>query len=226
MVVLKRTFGTILVLLFARLASAQATAPVTVSGIVQDQTGGVLPHARVELANSAGMVVQSTATDEVGAFRFDAVAQGSYELRAAFQGFRPGLVRLRVGPRPPAAQKLVLALADVEQSVSVDNGAGSVDTSASNNLSAVTVDRQMLEGLPVMDQDIVAIMSRFLDAGSLGTGGPTLVVNGMEVSNLRMSASAVQQVKINQDPYAAEYGRPGRGRIEITDQAWRAAVSR
>ena len=146
--VLKRTLGAILVLCFARLASAQA-APVTVSGVVQDQTGGVLPHARVELANSAGVVVQSTATDELGAFRFDAVAQGSYELRAAFQGFRPGLVRLRVGPRPPAAQKLVLALADVEQSVSVDSGAGSVDTSASNNLSAVAVDRQMLEGLPV-----------------------------------------------------------------------------
>ena len=37
----------------------------------------------------------------------------------------------------------------------------------------------------------------------------------MEVSALRVSASAVQQIKINQDPYSAEYARPGRGRIEI-----------
>src|SRR5262249_48839768 len=28
-------------------------------------------------------------------------------------------------------------------------------------------------------------------------------------------ASAIQQIKINQNPYSAEYGRPGRGRIEI-----------
>jgi 3-methylcrotonyl-CoA carboxylase beta subunit len=32
---------------------------------------------------------------------------------------------------------------------------------------------------------------------------------------LGLSASAIQQVKINQDPYAAEFMRPGRGRIEI-----------
>jgi len=39
------------------------------------------------------------------------------------------------------------------------------------------------------------------------------VVNGMEVSALRVSASAVQQIKINQDPYSAEYAkaRPGAG---------------
>src|ERR1019366_2033508 len=41
------------------------------------------------------------------------------------------------------------------------------------------------------------------------------VVNGMEVSALRVSASAVQQIRINQDPYSAEYSRPGRGRVEI-----------
>ena len=37
----------------------------------------------------------------------------------------------------------------------------------------------------------------------------------MEVSALNVSASAVQQIRINQDPYSAEYSRPGRGRIEI-----------
>src|SRR5262249_4400531 len=43
----------------------------------------------------------------------------------------------------------------------------------------------------------------------------TLIVNGVEVNNLMVSASAIQQIKINQDPYAAEYPRPGRGRIEV-----------
>src|SRR5262249_4199961 len=52
-------------------------------------------------------------------------------------------------------------------------------------------------------------------AGCLGNNGVRVVVNGMEVSALRVSASAVQQIKINQDPYSAEYARPGRGRIEI-----------
>jgi TonB-dependent receptor-like protein len=58
-------------------------------------------------------------------------------------------------------------------------------------------------------------VSQFLDTGSIGTGGVTIVVNGMEVNSLNVSASAIQQIKINSDPYSAEYSRPGRGRIEI-----------
>ena len=135
-------------------------------------------------------------------------------------------MRVRVGARAPAAQKVVLAVAAIQQSVTVGTGTGEVGTSASNNLSAVTVDQQMLEGLPVMDQDVIATLSRFLDAGSLGSGGPTIVVNGMEVNGLRVGASAIQQVKINQDPYSAEFGRPGRGRIEILTKPGSAGVPR
>src|SRR5262249_7484756 len=72
-----------------------------------------------------------------------------------------------------------------------------------------------LENLPVFDQDVLATMSRFLDLSSVGSTGATLVVNGMEVNSLNVSASAIQQIKINNDPYAAEYVRPGRGRIEV-----------
>ena len=72
-------------------------------------------------------------------------------------------------------------------------------------------------------------MSRFLDTGSLGNGGVTIVVNGMEVSALNVSASAVQQIRINQDPYSAEYSRPGRGRVEILtkpgDQAYHGDIT-
>ena len=38
----------------AAAAPAQTPSPVTVSGIVQDQTGAVLPGATVELVNAGG----------------------------------------------------------------------------------------------------------------------------------------------------------------------------
>src|SRR5438309_2311325 len=77
------------------------------------------------------------------------------------------------------------------------------------------VGADMLEQLPVLDQDYISTFSMFLDSGSTGTGGVSLVVDGMEASRLGVSPSAIQQVKINNDPYAAEYFRPGRGRIEV-----------
>ena len=79
----------------------------------------------------------------------------------------------------------------------------------------MSIDANMLENLPVFDNDYIATMSRFLDAGSLGNAGVTIVVNGMEVNALNVSAAAVQRIRINQDPYSAEYSRPGRGRVEI-----------
>src|SRR5205814_3604750 len=49
----------------------------------------------------------------------------------------------------------------------------------------------------------------------VGTGGDPVMADGMQQSSIRVSASAIQQVKINQNPYSAEYSRPGRGRIEV-----------
>src|SRR5437660_1233376 len=206
----------VLLLLISRGAAGQtAAAPVAVTGIVLDQTGAVLPGASVDLVNNAGTLVQSTMTDGKGQFRFDKVAAGQYELRATFEGFKQGSTRVRVGNRSPGAQKLVLSLTNLTQEVTVSNGGTEAGANSANNLDAVAVDQSTLEGLPVFDQDYIATISRFLDSGSLGSGGATIVVNGMEVSALRVSASAVQQIKINQDPYSAEYARPGRGRIEI-----------
>ena len=201
----------------ATLAAAQPPTPagVAVSGVVQDQTGAVLPAATVELVNAAGAVVQTTTADTGGAFRFERVAPGSYQLRAGYAGFNPATANLRVGTRPVTAPRLVLNLAALTQEITVSNAAAEVGTAAGDNVDAVSVDQNMLESLPVFDNDIVATMSQFLDAGSIGTSGVTVVVNGMEVNALNVSSSAVQQIRINQDPYSAEYSRPGRGRIEI-----------
>ncbi|HEV3056781.1 MAG TPA: carboxypeptidase regulatory-like domain-containing protein [Vicinamibacterales bacterium] len=220
----------LLLLSRAPLAAAQ-TGQATVSGVVQDQTGAVLPGAPVQLVQlvqpsrsgppaqagrsaAAAETVQTADADSSGAFRFERVAPGNYELRAAFEGFKPASIRVRVGARPVSSLKLVLEVAGLTQEITVSS-AGQVEATSAANLDAVAVDQKMLEGLPVFDQDYIATLSRFLDSGSLGTNGATIVVNGMEVSALRVSASAVQQIKINQDPYSAEYARPGRGRIEI-----------
>ena len=180
---------------------------------MQDQTGAVLTGATVDLV-AGGRVVQSVATDDGGAFHVDGVAPGTYELRAHFEGFKDSSSRVRVGSRAPSPQRLVLDLASIAQDVTVSNVAAGVKASASGNQDAVTLDQEMLSALPVLDRDLIATASQFLDPAALG-GGVTIVVNGMEVSALNVSAAAVSQIKINQDPSSAEYSRPGRGRIEI-----------
>src|SRR5205823_14121549 len=110
---------------------------------------------------------------------------------------------------------IVLTLGEVRQQITVDAAAAQVSIDAGDNLDAVRLDRQTLDNLPVFDQDYIGTMSRFLDAGALGTSGVTLIVDGVEATSAGVSPSAIQEVKINQNPYSAEFARPGHARIEI-----------
>ena len=61
---------------------------VAVAGVVQDQTGAVLPGAAVVLSPSgAATTPEQATTDHSGAFRFEAIAPGEYDIRTAFPGF-------------------------------------------------------------------------------------------------------------------------------------------
>ena len=123
---------------------------------------------------------------------------------------------MTVGARAPAPVRLTLSLAGFRQEVTVNTQTREVGAGATTNADAVSVDQDMLERLPVLDQDVVASAARFLDAGVLGNGGVTLVVDGVAVNALRVSASAVQQIKVNQDPYSAEVFAPrSRAGVEI-----------
>src|SRR5437667_923040 len=79
--------------------AAQSLPGTTVNGIAVDPSGAVLPGAQVQLKPPAGGAQLSTNADNTGAFHFDHVAPGRYDLLVTFEGFRPTTVRLTVGTR-------------------------------------------------------------------------------------------------------------------------------
>ncbi len=209
-----------LLLLWACLSShalAQApSGPYAISGNVSDPSGAAIPDADIRVRpRGAAAATAKARTDTLGDFRVAGLPAGAFEIDVQRDGFAPQTIRLSIKDRAPAPLHVALKLAGVRQEVTVSDSAGQVSTDSTDNLDVVTMDRQMMDNLPVFDQDYIATMSQFLDPGSIGTGGVTLVVNGMEQSTVGVSASAIQQVKINQNPYSAEFSRPGRGRIEV-----------
>jgi len=90
-----------------------------------------------------------------------------------------------------------------------------VSTETSENQNNNAIDRDALDRVPVFDQDYITTMSRFLDDSATGTNGITLVVNGIEANGPGVTPSALQEVKINNNPYSARFSRPGRARLEI-----------
>ncbi|MBN9662212.1 MAG: TonB-dependent receptor [Acidobacteria bacterium] len=203
-------------LLLGSLAAAQSpSGGFTAAGSVVDPTGAGIPNAQLKLQRQGASFSRTTRSDGAGTFRLSGLPSGDYTLDVTAGGFSPAVLNLRIDGHDASAIRCTLQLAGVRQEVTVSDDSSQVTTQAAGNLDAVTLDRALLDDLPVFDQNYVAAMTQFLDPGSVGTNGVTLVVNGMEQRNIGVSASAIQQVKINQNPYSAEFSRPGRGRIEV-----------
>ena len=201
------------------LTSAAAQTPsgsVAVTGMVVDPRRAAVTDATVTLKQEPNATQAPVKTDAAGRFRFDGVGDGSYSIEVEHEGFAQSVTPLQVRGRAPATLTIKLSLPSVVTKVTVvGDEAAQVSTDISENLDTASVDQNLLEKVPVFDQDYVAAMSAFLDAGAIGTSGIQTIVNGVEVSSVTVSASAVQEVRINQNPYSAEYSRPGRGGLEI-----------
>ena len=210
------SFLTVGALLTHQALAQSSTGSYSIAGTVADPSGAAIPGADIQVClRGTSSPIAAARTDGLGNFRIAALPSGSFEIEARRDGFSAQTVRVTIKDRSPAPLRLELKLAGVRQAVTVSDSATPVSTDAAENLDVVTMDREMMNSLPVFDQNYVAAMSQFLDAGSIGTNGVTLVVNGMEQRNIGVSASAIQEVKINQNPYSAEFSRPGRGRIEV-----------
>ncbi len=195
-------------------AVPQTSSGISVSGTVFDPSGAIVPGAKVTLRGGNDRE-QSTTTDPAGEFRFHSVAVGGYELRVEHPGFKVYKVRLKVGPRPLAALRIVLAVADVEETVTVDSSEGRLSIDVGRNANVIKLDGQLLNDLPILDEDIVGAVSQLVGPASIGSRGVVLVVDGLPSSRVGVPASAIQEVRINENPYSAEFAGPGQARIEI-----------
>jgi hypothetical protein len=186
-------------------------------GTVLDPSGAFIADAQVRLVDSRGKSAATT-TDRNGVFHFAGVANGKYQITIQVAGFRDATARIVVGAKPLAPLRVTLSISSVSEVVSVsgDDGGLKVSTEVSENQSTNNIDRDALDRVPVFDQGYVTMLSRFLSDDAIATSGVSLVVNGVEANGPGVSASAVQEVKINQDPYSARFSRPGRARLEIT----------
>jgi hypothetical protein len=182
-----------------------------------DPSGASIPGAKVLLRKDGHE--QSMVTGETGAFGFAHLAPGRYEIHISIASFKPASVRVVVRDRNPQPLKITLRLAELHEEVVASDSAGQVSTDPAENLDVVRLDGEQLDDLPVLNRDVVGTLSRFLDASALGTGGATLVVDGLETSGRGVPPSTIQEVRINRNPYSAEFSRPGRGRIEIITKA-------
>ena len=207
-----RTLCTLIVFLCALAAEAQVTTG-TIQGTVTDPTGAVIPSAIVTLSNQAG-VAQSATSNGNGAYAFTGVVAGSYHLSAIVDGFAPfDMEDVVVVGGKSTSQNIALKMPVETQQVEVTEQGISVDTSADNNASAMVIKGKDLDALSDDPDELQSELSA-LAGPSAGPNGGQIYIDGFTGGQLPPKSS-IREIRINQNPYSAQYDKLGYGRIEI-----------
>jgi hypothetical protein len=185
----------------------------TLQGVAMDASGAPVPAAKVTL-EQGNRVRTTKTTDARGFYVFDAVAPGSYTVRASAPQMNldsPAQVDLKPGV---TTLDLKLGVARLVQRVEVEgNSAPAVAIDASNNASALVLRGDQLDALSDDPEDLQADLQALAGPGA-GPGGGAIYVDGFSGGELPPKES-IREIRINQNPFSPEYDKLGLGRIEI-----------
>ena len=206
-------YFSIIILIFAvcNLAVAQSTG--TLRGQVVDPSGAVVPNATVAILQSGGPTY-SGKTNNAGNYEIGNLPAGSYTVTANAEGFTAFIQNgVQVTAGQAARFNIALEILVEQQNVNVEEQSQQVQVNPQNNASALVLSGKDLEALPD-DPDELQSDLEALAGPSAGPDGGQLYIDGFTAGQLPPKSS-IREIRINQNPFSAEYDKLGYGRIEI-----------
>ncbi len=184
-------------------------------GHILDPTGALIPGAQIAVSTANGASVGTATSNAAGAYAVHGLAAGSYIVEVTFTGFAPFVsapIDLAAGQSKSVDVKM--AVETTEQQVVVsDEGGPSVSTEAGANTSAIVLKGSDLDALSD-DPDELQNELEALAGPSAGPNGGQIYIDGFTGGQLPPK-SAIREIRINRNPFSAEFDRIGYGRIEI-----------
>src|SRR5271167_4537474 len=193
-------------------AAAAAQAPTgTVRGRVTDPSGAVIPQVSLMATTSDGRSI-TVVTNNQGVYEFKGLAPGSYTITAVAKGFATDQEE---GVNVVAGQvqqlDIGLQIQVEQQNLEVHEETPTVDVSPQNSASTLIIKGADLEALSD-DPDELQSELQALAGPSAGPNGGQIYVDGFTAGQLPPK-SAIREIRINQNPFSAQYDKLGYGRI-------------
>ncbi|HXP68057.1 MAG TPA: carboxypeptidase regulatory-like domain-containing protein [Candidatus Dormibacteraeota bacterium] len=209
------SFSILILLTFAaspRTVNAQ-TGAGALHGQVLDPSGGAVVGASVVLTTPSADTLVAT-TDQQGVFDRKGLPPGKYSVQVIAKGF--AIYKnddVEITADKVQQLKVALEIEQQQEKVVVSDEAPTVDVNPANNAGAIIISGKELEALPDDPDELQSDLTA-LAGPSAGPNGGQFYIDGFTAGQLPPK-SAIREIRINQNPFSAQYDKVGYGRIEI-----------
>ena len=206
MTIVRRIFvlAGLAIVLGAPLAHAQTTGSIT--GIVTDASGAMLPGVTITLSGERLIGgPQTQVSDTSGTYRFDRLVPGNYDVKFELQGFR-NVERpdVRISAAFVATINAKMEVGSLSETITVTGESPTVDVRS--NVQQTVMNQEILEGIPTgRDPWSLAKLIPGVQVATYDVGG----TQSMQQSSMSAHGSSTNDVSYNID--GATVNWPGGG---------------
>jgi hypothetical protein len=217
----------------------------TITGIVRDQSGAIVPNATVTITNVQTNITVKTETDAAGSYVVPSLRPGEYSVTAESAGF-PRIIRTGITLQVAQVARIDITLqtGTLTETVEVVGATSLLDTQTSSR--GLVIDQKKIVDLPLNGRDYnqLALLSPGVLPGTprlasvnfkgvLNVNGNRTFNNvflldgvdnisysnsfrGENVQLVQPSIEALQEFKIQTNAYSAEFGRSSGAVVNAT----------
>lgn len=204
-----RVYALVLLLCFALSMNAIAqTSNASLGGTVGDPSAAVIPGVEVTATNVGTGVVNTTLSNEAGAYSFPSLQTGTYEVRAALTGFQTQTYNsVTLGVSQQVRLNFIMKLGGITQSVDVSVSADTVLASSSASVGNVLAD-SMIRDLPARVGGVLDLLST--TQGAVRQGDTQGAFNGQRstATNVTRDGVNIMDGRYEFGAYAAVFSSP------------------
>jgi hypothetical protein len=182
-------------------------ATATLSGVVTDQTGAVVPAVNIAVISIAQGFQRTATTNDEGVFVVPLLPPGNYTVKAEHEGFTPAEFRdVILNVNDQRTIKIPLKVGSVNQTVDVLDSPALIDESPA---VGTTVDRQFVSNLPLngrsfqsliaLSPGVVVTPATSFNRGQFSVNGQRANANYFTVDGVSANIGANSSDGISQD---------------------------
>ena len=230
-----------LLAVISAVALGQAT-PSTITGLVRDTSGAIIPGAKVQVVGEDSGVAFAAIANSAGLYRSPSLIPGNYRLEAEASGFQKlvrGQLTVQIGQTLQV--DITLTVGNVQETVNVTGASPVLETQSSSVTQLV--EKEMVQGMPMPNRTSTALLALIPGAAVQNVTGdiPVFSVSGgrtrnqqftldggnhtntvglaVNQSQVPLPMDAMQEFRVVANSYSAEYGQSQSGVITLATRS-------